>query len=1009
MRKMLAKSLIIIPLLAILSFHISTGETGGVNQEQHQVKKVLPDNPYNGELATQWVDSVFGSLSEVDRIAQLFMVAAYSNKNQEHVDEITELIKKYKIGGLIFFQGGPIRQAILTNKYQSLAETPLLVSIDAEWGLAMRLDSTVKYSRQMMLGAIQDDALIYQMGADIAEQCKRLGIHVNLAPVIDVNNNPKNPVINSRSFGEDKYNVARKGIAYMKGMQDNNILANAKHFPGHGDTDVDSHKGLPVIKHSKYRLDNLELYPFKALIKEGIGSMMVAHLSIPTLDSTPNLASTLSKPIVTGLLEEELGFKGLIFTDALNMKGVSAYYKPGEVDVKALIAGNDVMLFSQDVPTAIKKFRKAISRGEITQKEIDERCKKILQAKYWCGLDKDPIIELENLYEDLNQYKYPALNRKLVENSITLLTNKNDLIPLKSLDTFRIASLAIGVDQFNQFQKTMDKYAVIEHFNIKNDASENDRDWMIQQLDSFDVVIVGLHGMSQSPGRKFGIKPETVELISALRERPNKLILSVFGNPYSLGALYGIDNGEGLLMCYQDNDLIQDVAAQAIFGGVTVSGKLPVSASTVFELGNGMDIKESIRFKYASPEAIGLKTEDLERIDAIVAEGISKKAFPGCQVLVAKEGVVVYNKVFGHHTYKEKRAVKEDDLYDLASITKIASTTMTLMRMMDEYGLSLDQNLCDYIPELVDTTEYQNLNFRLMLAHHSGLASWIPFYVQTLIKGMPRYDVYSMAKSEMYPQRVADKLYINKDYEDEIYKRILATSLRKKRIYRYSDLGYYFFKKIIEKEVKMPVNEYVQETFYKPLGLTTMGFLPRNRFELDRIVPTEYDMSFRKQLIHGDVHDPGAAMMGGVGGHAGLFANANDLAKIMQLLINEGEYGGSRFLSRESIKEFTRCQFCDVDSIENRRGAGFDKPVRDGVGGPTCQCISYDSFGHSGFTGTLAWADPDEKIVYIFLSNRIYPNADNRKLIKMGTRTKIMQAIYDAVNNTGDTLVKRSE
>jgi len=440
----------------------------------------------NSEAKTKqqlWVDSVFDSMSEEERLGQLFMVAAYSNRDEKHSEELEKLIREYNIGGLIFFQGGPVRQAILTNRYQAKAKVPLLIAIDGEWGLKMRLDSTMAFPKQMTLGAVQDDAYIYAMGKEVARQCKRLGIHVNFAPVIDVNSNPANPVIGVRSFGEDKFKVAEKGIAYMKGMQDNGVIACAKHFPGHGDTETDSHLTLPVITHTKERLNDVELYPFRELIKDSVFSIMVAHMHVPAYDSTTNMATTLSKSVVTDLLKNELQFKGLIFTDALNMKGVSSFFKPGEVDVLALLAGNDVLLYAEDVPTAIRKIHKAIKENKITWAEVDERVKKILTAKFWAGLDSLKPIELHNLYEDLNSSEAKALRQDIYEKALTIVRNDDNLIPIRILDTTTFASITIGVpSQGSNFQHTLDLYAPFTHFTLHKNAGEAETSELEEKL-----------------------------------------------------------------------------------------------------------------------------------------------------------------------------------------------------------------------------------------------------------------------------------------------------------------------------------------------------------------------------------------------------------------------------------------------------------------------------------------------------------------------------------------------
>lgn len=954
--------------------------------------KPLKQSPPFYSNDTLWADSVFKALTADQRIAQLFMVAAYSNKDKAHTAEIKKLITQYGIGGLIFMQGGPVRQAKLANAYQYASKVPLFMAIDAEWGLAMRLDSTTKFPRQMTLGAIQNDSLVYKMGAEIARQCKRLGMQINFAPVVDVNNNPLNPVISNRSFGEDKYNVTRKAAMYMKGMQDNRVLANAKHFPGHGDTDSDSHKTLPTVNSSAERLDSLELYPYKELFGQGLGSIMVAHLYVPALDTTANQASTLSKKIVTDLLKDSLHFKGLIFTDALNMRGVSKFYKPGEVDVKALIAGNDVLLFAEDVPTAIKEIKAAVERGEITQEEIDKRCKKILLAKQWAGLHHNTPVKLKNLYEELNTPQAELLNRKLTETSLTLLENKNNIIPLQNLDTLKIASLSLGYKELSLFQKTLSNYSPIKHFGIDKGAKTAVFDSTLKKLENYNLVIVHINNTNNKPDKDFGLTPQVMSMLKKLIKQ-NRVIVNVAANPYILAKMDSLQYADAVIMSYENNDYSESYAAQLIFGGIAAKGKLPITPSPYFKAGTGIET-QAIRFKYTIPEEVGADSKKLSQIDTIVLKGIQDKVYPGCQVVVAKNGKVIYQKSFGYHTYDNTTKVKNDDLYDIASITKITATTASVMKLCDEKKININDSLVKYLPEVAGSNK-ADLTLREMLTHQAGFKDWIPFWMKTVDKsGEYKPGIYNTIRNDDFPKRVAERLYINKAYEDTIYKRIIESPLKDRGKYLYSDLGYYFLQKIIEKQSYIPEDRYVIKYFYAPLGLSTMGYLPRNRVDLKRIIPTENDTKFRKQLVHGDVHDQGAAMLGGVGGHAGVFSNANDVAVMMQLFLNKGEYGGNRYIEANTVTEFTKCQYCP----NNRRAIGFDKPETDpGKASPVCHCVSPLSFGHSGFTGTLAWADPSNGLIYIFLSNRINPSADQNKLSKSGIRSQIQQVIYDAV------------
>lgn len=1014
---------VLFSILFAVIFVLGFGKRNNNDEDDKEDSVPLKVDPNYIDLSNHWIDSVYNSLSLKERVAQLMVVAAYSNRGEDHEKEIEKLIEQHKIGGLIFFQGGPVRQAQMTNHFQSVSSTPLLISMDAEWGLSMRLDSTFKYPKQMMLGAIKDNQLVYKMGADMASQLRRLGVHMNFAPVIDVNNNPNNPVINIRSFGEERKNVSTKGLAYMMGLQDNLVLATAKHFPGHGDTDTDSHHALPVINHPKERLDAIELYPFKNLINAGLASVMVAHLNIPALDTMPNRASTLSKPIITDLLKGELGFKGLVVTDALNMKGVSKYYKPGIIEVEAVKAGNDLLLMPDNVPLAISSIMKAIEKGEIDERLINESCKKILAAKYWVGLNRNKQVDLKNLHKDLNSTYYELTYRDLIEKSLTIVRNNDMFVPLKGLDTLKIASVTFGVDKENSFQKTMKLYSNIATYNLPKSPSESQINNLLKELYPYNLVIASIHSTDIRTSRKFGISEETIKTIEKIVKN-KKTVLDVFANPYSLNRFDDLDNFESVIVSYEESEIIEELSAQLIFGGVTASGKLPVSINKKYKVGAGEEIFRRSRLKYTIPEEVGVCSEALEKIDSIAIDAIEKRATPGCQVLVAKDGSVFYNKAFGYHTYQNKKQVETTDLYDLASITKIAASVPVLMQMVEEQKLTLDDKIDKFLPEL-DTTNKKDLIVGDILTHQARLEPWIPFYYETLDKLFPDKDLFSSRISDdypyqlgkrfymtkhiklndsiyakhfswQYPTKVSDNLYISRSYQDSIYQKIYSSELLRRKKYKYSDLGYYLFFKIIEKEYEKPLQEIVEDEFYKPLGASTLGYNPLKKFNLYEIVPTENDLTFRKTLVHGYVHDPGAAMLGGVCCHAGLFSNANDLAKLMQMYLQGGVYGEKRYFSEETLNLFTTAPHVKEN---NRRAYGFDKPkLENHKYGPTCDNISPKSYGHTGFTGTIAWADPEENIIYIFLSNRIHPDANNSKLIDMDVRTKIQEAIYASLH-----------
>lgn len=970
-------------LLILFSFLFFTGFYG---PEKKKTGYSLNDQDPKME---KWVDSVFNSLSPDQRLAQLFMVAAYSNRDMKHVKAIKELVANQGIGGLIWMQGGPVKQGKLANYYQTQAKVPLMYSIDGEWGLAMRLDSTPRYPKQMTLGAIQNDSLIYEMGKQIALECKRMGLHVNFAPVVDVNNNPNNPVIGMRSFGENKYKVAEKSYMYMAGMQDQNVMANAKHFPGHGDTDSDSHKTLPFIGHDRARLDSLELYPFKYLFERGLGSIMVAHLNIPSLDTGKNIASTLSPKVVNDLLKKELGFKGLIFTDALNMKGVAKFFEPGIVDVKALLAGNDVLLFSENVPKAIEEINKAVKAGKISREEVDEHCKKILRSKYKLGLNKKQEIVTRHLFKELNNEKSYQLNERLAAAAITLLKNDNDFLPLRSLDSTRIVEVSFGIDEENSLYTTFKNYAYVEHVGLKHDAKAEEIAEAFERIRQADKVIIQVNKATLKSENYYGVGAQTVRLMDSIAQmKPAALVL--FTNPYLLNSIQDLNKFKAVIMAYEYMPSLLRASAAAMVGINPVNGKLPVSTK-LFSAGTGLTMQAVNPVRISASQTEFYKKK-FGAIDSIALWGIQEKAYPGCQIVAMKDGQVIYQKSFGKFTYNsDSKDVDNGTIYDLASLTKICSSALAMMKLNGEGKFDYTLNLGELLTSTIGTNK-EKLKIEDILTHQAGLEAWIPFYLRTLTKKdayKPGY--YSYKPSEEFPTRVAKKLYVVKGFNDTIYNRILNSKIEKQGKYLYSDLGYYFMQPIIEKQSGKKLEEYVKEVYVK-MGLS-LSYEPLKYFSITQIAPTENDSKFRKQIIQGHVHDPGAALMGGVAGHAGLFGNALEVAKLMQMYLNKGEWNGQRLLDSNVVSDFTGCRFCPG----NRRGLCFEKPETDDKkDSPVVSDCSPQSFGHSGFTGTFAWADPKNKLVYVFLSNRVYPDVDPNKLAKLGIRGKIHKAFYEA-------------
>ena len=940
------------------------------------------------EAQNVWVDSIINTMSIDEKIGQLYMVQAYSNLDQKHEDFITEMLTKYHVGNLVFMQGTPEKQAVLNNKYQALSKVPLLIGFDGEWGLDMRLKDTYRFPWNMTLGAIKNDALIKQFGKHLGQHAKRIGIHINFAPVIDINTNPANPIIGNRSFGESKENVTQKAIAFIQGMQGEGVLANGKHFPGHGDTATDSHHTLPLLNFDEARLDSIELYPYKKTFDVGLASVMTAHLNIPSLEANINVPTSLSKNVVTHLLQEKLGFQGLIITDGLNMKGAANYATSAQVDLAALQAGNDLLLIPQDVPASIAIIKKALETRTLTKERLDFSVRKILKAKYWAGLQNYKPIELENIVEDLNRIEDELLHRELVKNSLTLLKNENNNVPIRNIEKQKIAYVKLGAAENNSFVDMLKKYAKVTV------VSDTNLDGLIRKLKPYNYVIIGFHKSNLHPWKSYKISnKELVWLQEIAKEKT--VVLDVFTSPYSLLKIKSFTNIESVIVSYQNSKLSQEISAQLLFGAIAAKGKLPVSIGTEFKEGSGITSTNLSRFQYTLPEAAGLSSKKLALINKIADTIIQEKMAPGFQVFVARNGKVVLEKSYGHHTYDKKIKVKNSDIYDLASLTKILASLPLIMKAEEEGKIRLTANLRDVLPSFSNSNK-DTVTVKEILSHFGRLKSWIPFYkdTQDSITGKNLGQFYRKQESNDFKTKVAENLFINESYKDSILKYIKDADQNETSGYGYSDLGYYIFKEVLEKKYNKPLDKLVDDTFYKSLGANRTSYLPLHKFNKSEIVPTEKDDYFRDQLLHGNVHDMGAAMLGGIGGHAGLFANANDVGKIMQMYLQKGFYGGKRYLKSETIGKFNQRYFSDE---KVRRGLGFDKPQLDPEVKATCGCVSDESFGHSGFTGTYTWADPKSGLVYVFLSNRVYPKMDNRGLIDTNIRTRIQQIIQDAI------------
>ena len=927
---------------------------------------------------TEWVNAQLSGMTLEEKIGQFFMVAAYSNKDERHFKEIDSLITHQKIGGLIFFQGERSNLMSAIKRFQKTAKTPLLVGMDAEWGTQMRLFGEDRFPYNYTIGAANDTKLTEQIGSMIAEECREMGIHINFAPVADVNSNPDNPVIGFRSFGENPARVGAHVAAVVKGMEAQGVLSSIKHFPGHGDTDMDSHLELPTVTNSFAHIDAIDFSPFRAGINAGASSVMIGHLNVPAIDSS-GTPSSLSAVTIQEYLQKRLGFKGLVISDALNMKAVADRYSKAEVSVKAFQAGCDILLFPENVKDAITAISKKVKSGEISETEINNRCRKVLNAKY-SAIIAPPAVKVSSSEEK-------ELARKLVyEKAITVLKNE-DFFPIKRFDE-RIAHVSIGASAY-PMRKAMDLVAPVDHYYFYTVEEAMER--LGDSLKNYDRVITSIHSNTVRARNDYGFPKDWQKWLKKVPGKKNALI--VFGNPLALKNV-DLSSVNSVVIGYENHPMMLDRMGQFVMGTFASSGTLSSKVNSQFAREFGISVPWGGRLKESQPEELGISRAKLMEIDKIAQAGIDAQAYPGCQVVVAVEGKVIWRKSYGYHTYDNKQLVKNEDVYDIASITKVAASTSALMRLETMEKFTLDATLKTYLPELTGNNEYGSIKLRDMLTHQSGLVSWIPFYKSTLENNQPTPRLYTGEMKTDFKNQVTGNLWMRTDYQDTILQRIMDTPL-KSRSYKYSDLGYYFVREIVKDQSGKTLDNFAMDELYKPMGLRYMRYHPLDYFPLSQIPPTEMDNIFRKQLVHGYVHDPGAAMVGGVGGHAGLFSNAGDLASLMQLFLNKWNYGGEQYLKASVVEQYTACQYCP----SNRRGAGFDKPTTNRKGGPTSSLASLASFGHTGFTGTMAWADPENQVNFVFLSNRVYPDAENWKIVSMNIRTDIQQVIYEAVRS----------
>ena len=934
------------------------------------------------------VDSLLNTMSVKAKVGQLFMVAAYSNKDERHQSYLEALVRDYGVGGVIVMQGGPGRQRQLISRLQQASSLPLLVGQDAEWGQAMRLDSTYKFPTSLTVGAVQDLALVEKLGEALAYESHKTGVHMSFSPVLDVNTNPNNPIIGARSFGSNANEVSKRGTALIQGMEGAGVLACGKHFPGHGDTQSDSHKTLPIVDRTLDELKAVEWIPFKEALQNGVASMMIAHLNIPSLEPTGKPAS-LSFKVIDDILRKKWGYNGLILTDALNMKGVSEFAPVGELEIEAFKAGNDILLFAMDVPKASAKLVAAFENGELSEAELDRRVARILTAKENSQAWLHWNMARERTLKDSLEIDYPdkpaaheELSFRLIEGAATLLEVGTPAFPIKHVEG-RFAHIAVGTDpEIEVLNEYLDRYANFDHFvNV-----------CPKGLLRHEAIVLSFHQDPKSPWKRYKLTASEKALIAGLKAAGKPVYVLHFANPYGLLTYPDLGENARVLVMYENNAIAQKLAPQFLFGARSTKGNLPVDLNKWGLQGSGEESKIIKRLSYGFPSEVGVETSKLLDIDSIMHFAIAQEATPGGQVLIARRGNVIYSKEFGHHTYEQSTRVEWRHLYDIASITKITATLPGIMKWYEKQPLLLESTVGQQLPELAFSNKGA-LVLADVLAHQSGLAAWIPYYLRTIVTDSAKAFWYTAPNAKTIA--VTEDLHLRGEVNDTMFAMLEKSDL-KTNDYRYSDLGYYLFQRMLERYNNENLDSWAHSMFYSPLGASRLTYNPLNKgFSLYEIVPTEEDHYWRNTRVHGRVHDMGAAMMDGVAGHAGLFANANSLAKMMQMYLWGGTYGGIKFFQPSTIEKFTSCAFCE---LKNRRGLGFDRPQIDDGPGPSCTCASNESFGHTGFTGTMVWMDPAEELLYIFLSNRTYPDMENWKLSKFDIRTNIQEVIYSALN-----------
>ena len=922
------------------------------------------DSNLAGPKKDAWVERILKQMNIEEKVAQMVFARAesgYLSRDDERWIYLERMVRERKIGGFVFFAGDVYEYAVQANKLQSLSKIPLLIAADFEFGAAMRVRRATLFPRAMLVGATRNPQHAYEIGKITAREAKALGVHQVYGPVVDVNNNPKNPVINTRAFGDNSALVSEMSIAFIKGMQEEGVIATAKHFPGHGDTDIDSHLDLPVLPFSSERLDSLELVGFRKAIEADVKSIMVAHLDVPLVDSMRGVPATLSFPISTTLLQERLGFRGLVVTDAMEMRSVTKAYSTAEAAVRAVKAGSDLILLPPDVDVAIDAIVKAVKRKEITIERINNSVRKILAAKKFAGLHKTKFIDVDAVAKVVGAREHKLLAKQIAREGITVVKNDSAILPLEKNVVKKIVSVAVGDNQDPgtgfYFRSLVRQRGVrVEDLRVDQRSNKLEYDSVLARAATADILLIHMYVRTRSAQMTGFLQPQQIEFLNNIMKLAKPTVVVSLGNPYILGA---VASAHAYVVGYSEADVVIESAVEVLFGETPSKGKMPISLPGFFAYGDGIELPK-VALRFDEPEFAGFDPKKLKKVDEVLKDAIADSAFPSAVLLAARDGVVGYNKAFGTFDYDPySRRVESNTIYDLASVTKVVATTNAIMKLTQEGKLKLEDRVATYIPQFAQNGKDSITIYNLMV-HNSGLPAWRKYY-------------------EFCPttQCVLDSIYAS----PLVYKTGDTTI--------YSDLGLITVGKVIEKISGTTLNRYVDSVFFKPLGMSNTMFNPPAWLQ-DRIAPTEVDTHWQKtnRAIRGRVHDENAAVLGGVSGHAGLFSTASDFAVMMQMLLNGGTYSGRRYLQEETVRQFTTRQ-----SEKSSRAIGWDTKTSDrSFSG---RLTSMSTYLHTGFTGTSVVVDPERNLIIIFLTNRVHPTRSNTRIFDV--RPKVHEAVVEAI------------